>query len=338
METRENNDAPTDPSSPESTAAVDLELATHIERTLTAFVHGGNPTQELLELDTHYAAHPDAAQVETTARQLFHIPAAFDNLNFHSSLLADGSLFFGLVLRRMGELADAEPRLAERAGLPVLIRLTEHFRRKGDHEQTERHATRVEEQLQKRVEAHDPLALAQLAKVRYEQSMGQSDQGHFARAIAAGEEASLLSEQVGDLFGVLTARGNTAGRCRYEWARTLEKNDPARAQLLAKGRPVLEADLHTAQEQRAKQQAGSLDAKKFDRVEMNNAEHLMHIANLQEDGELARRMMTILWKNPLYCEAFDPKYPGDPEHAQAWAKPYPAILARLEVLQAEAGK
>ena len=70
--------------------------------------------------------------------------------------------------------------------------------------------------------------------------------------------------------------------------------------------------------------------KKFVRVEMNNTAHLMHIADLQNDVALARKMMATLQKNAVYLEAFDPKYPGDLAHAQQWIHPYPAILARLE--------
>lgn len=319
------------PHTPDSQPEATVDLAMQIERALSAFVRGGNPTQELTTLDQLYAAHSDAAQVERTALELFRQPAAFDNLNFHSSLLTSGSNFFGLVLRRMGELVDAEPALAEGAALPVLIRLTEHFRRKGDHARMEHFAACVEAQLETRVEQNDPLALNQLAKVRYEQSMGHFNQKQYARAITVGEESVNLSERAGDQFGVLAARGNTAGLFRYEWVRDLGKEHPESAHLLAEGRPVLEADLETAQQRQTKQEAGSLEGKKFARVEMNNAAHLMHVADLQGDIDLARKMMQVLQQNAIYQEAFDPQHPGDPTHAQAWARPYPEILARLEV-------
>ncbi|MFH0851879.1 MAG: hypothetical protein V1876_03990 [Candidatus Peregrinibacteria bacterium] len=314
---------------PGAETAATVDLGTQIERALSAFVRGGNAAQELIVLDRLYAAHPDAAQVEATARRLFAQPAAFDNLNFHSSLLTNGSQFFGLVLRKMGEIVDAEPALAEGAALPVLIRLSEHFRRKGDLTQMEHFAARVEEQLRERVQRNDTLALAQLAKVRYEQSMGYFTTKDFGRSISVGEESIGLCERAGDEFGVLAARGNTAGLSRYEWARSLGPQDPKSAQLLQEGKPVLEADLLRAQERITQLAEHPGEREKFERVVMNNAIHLMHIADLLKDPEPAGRLKAILDVNPVFQKAFDPQHPGDPAHAQAWAQVPSQILARL---------
>jgi|GEM_PF-2651072 len=317
-------------------AAPIVLMTQQIDRVMNAFlVPGGNPLQEMVELDRLYILLGSSAQplVESTARKLLAEPRALDNLNFQSSLLTNGSNFFGATLRRMGELVDAEPALAEGAKLPVLIRLVEHHRRGGNGDAMSKFAVRVEQALYARVQANEPLALGQLAKVRYEQSMHSFNQKDFQGAIAGADESAALCERAGDQYGVLAARGNSAGLSRYEWARSLGRDHPDYRRLLGEGRPILEADLETVRNRIARSEKDSPDQRSFSRVEMNNAAHLMQIADLTDDLDLARKTMEVLGNNPLYQSAFDPKYPGDLAHAQEWIRPYPAILQRLESLK-----
>lgn len=318
-------------------AQATIALAAQLDRAINALIiPEGNTAHELKMLDEIFEKADNTATlviIDTTARRLFQQPQVFDNLHFHSSLLSNSSNFFGAVLRRMGDLADAEPALAETAALPVRIRLVEHCRRKGNSGQMNVWAVKVEAALQGRLEKNDTLALGQLAKVRYEQSMDCYNRKEYAKAIEIGEASIGLCQRADDQFGVLAARGGTAGLFRYEWARSLTdpKDADVRKRLLDEGRPVLETDLQTAMDIQTQQESGSLQWKKFARVEMNNAAHLMHIADLQGDSELARRMMDdVLQKNPVFQEAFDPQHPGDPAYAQEWARPYFEILKRLE--------
>lgn len=288
------------------------------ERVINMYlVPGGNPLEELKKLDSMFveAGGAVAPQIDATARELLENQSAFDNLNFQSSILTDGSAFFGKVIRRMGELVDSDPRYKtiECLKLPVLIRLVEHYRRKqtgksGDAQaddlarnKMDEYSARVEEELRSRVEANDPLALGQLAKVRYEQSMGAFGRKDYVGSIGIGEESIALCERAGDMYGVLAARGNTAGLSRYTLAKTLDPDHPRFRQLLEEGRPVLEADLKTAQDHILSAQQGSPEKQKFVRVEFNNAAHLMEIAALQGDLALARAIMQVLEKNPIYA-------------------------------------
>ncbi|TSC97487.1 MAG: hypothetical protein Greene101449_1199, partial [Candidatus Peregrinibacteria bacterium Greene1014_49] len=208
-----------------SNVAETIDISTQLDRVITALLKVGtaNPVEELQKLDSLYAeSGPSAgAFVDTIARRLFQQSGVFDNLNFQSSLLAGGSSFFGAVIRRMGELADAEPLLAETAKLPVQIRLVEHYRRSGKGDEMRKYAEQVTAELKARVEANDKLALGQQAKVEYERSMHAFNEGKFEEAIAIGEQSIELCERAEDLYGVLAARGNTSGLFRYSWAKAL---------------------------------------------------------------------------------------------------------------------
>lgn len=310
-----------------------VNFAVQLEHAIAAcLVPGTNPVlHELGELDRLYreAGASAAPFVEATARRLFAEPQAFDNLNFQSSFLSGGSQFFGTVLRKMGELAEHDPQRAEGIALPVQIRLVEHFRRGGNGNEMDKYASQVEATLQTRIDDGDPLALAQLAKVRYEQSMYAFGQKDYEGSMARGEESANLCERGGDIYGVLAARGNTAGLCRYTLVKERGEH-PENERLLNEGKSALLADLATAQAEMQKAEAGTSAHLNFVRTEMNNAAHLIHIAALQDDLEAARNAMRILEQNPLFQAAFDPAHPGDYEHAQKWILPYPAIIKKLE--------
>jgi len=324
---------------PSDGAKETVNFAAQIEHSIAAcLVPGANPVHELGELDRlyHEAGATAVPFVEATARRLFADQHAFDNLNFQSSLLSGGSQFFGTVLRKMGELVEQDPQLAKGAALPVKIRLVEHFRRGGNENEMGKYAGQVEATLQTRVDAEDPLALAQLAKVRYEQSMYAFGQKDYEGSMARGEESASLSERGGDIYGVFAARGITAGLSRYTWV--AERGDhPDNERLLNEGREMLIADLAQAQLELRRLEAGTPAHQNFTRTEMNNAAHLMHIAALQGDLEAARNAMKVLEQNPVFQSAFDPAYPGDYEHAQEWIRPYPAIIKKLEALAGQNG-
>jgi len=325
---------PEQPDSPDS-QSVDIKETLDLNSQLNRVAAGlalpdGNPVNELKKLDAMFIEQGSPADfVDTVAHQLFEQPQIFNNLNFQSSLLTGGSQFFGAVLRRMGELAEQEPDLAEGAALPVKIRLVEHYRRGGNENEMKRFVDDVEAAVNEKVAAEDPLALGQLAKVRYEQSMYEFAQKNYEASMAAGEESIQLCERAGDTYGVLAARGNTAGLCRYTLVR--ERGDHSdNERLLNEGKELLLSDLRTAQIAMQRAEAGSPEHSNFIRVEMNNAAHLMHIADLQNDLLAAQVAMEVLEQNSVFQSAFDPEHPGDYEHAQEWIRIYPAILRRLE--------
>ncbi|MFA7681836.1 MAG: hypothetical protein WCX61_02280 [Candidatus Peribacteraceae bacterium] len=311
-----------------------VTLSAQLERVKMGWaLPNGNPVHELEELDAMFVDQGLPTDfVDTAARQLFEQPHVLENINFQSSLLTGGSQFFGAVLRKMGELAEQDPQLAEGAALPVKIRLVEHYRRGGNESEMQRFAREVEDELQERVDRNDPLALGQLAKVRYEQSMFEFAQDKFESSMAVGEESIQLCARAGDTYGVLAARGNTAGLCRYTLAKKRGEH-PDNEHLLNEGKTLLLSDLAIAQKKMKLTEAGSSQHRNFTRVEMNNAAHLMQIANLQNDLSAARGAMEILKQNPVFQSAFDPEHPGDYAHAQEWVRPYPEILRRLEELE-----
>src|SRR3989338_3479939 len=313
-------------------AATSVDIGMQLDRVLVAFLtKKANSVQELQKLDELYkeAGSLTNTFVETTARRLFQQSDVLTDFNFQSSLLAGGSSFFAAVIRRMGELTDKEPELAEMAKLPVLIRLVEHHRRGRNENQMRAFAERVTNELRERVAENDTLALGQQGKVAYELSMHAFNEGDYEQAIAIAEESISLCERAGDLYGVLQARGNVAGSFRYTWAKSLGAGDPKYATLINEGRPVLEEDLQTTQAQIAED---TPDRKNFDRVESNNAMHLMKIAGLQGDLALARQMMAVLRANPIYLSTTTIAKDGA---TAVKGDVFTEILAKLEQAEAE---
>jgi hypothetical protein len=300
-------------------------LAAQFQQVIEAFqISGADPARELRSLDEVFekAGESAAAFVGVTAQTFFQQPGIFDNLNFQSSLLDGGSVFFAAVLRQMGALIEEDITLAEDAKLPLLIRMVEHYRRAKKGEEMESFAARVESEMSERINHGDSLALGQLAKVRYEQSMHQYDCGRFADAIRTGEESINLCRRAGDLFGILAARGNTAGLFRYEWANSLASNDPRRLELFTERIHTLRRDLAIAQSRIRGSTEDSPEWIKFARVEMNNAAHLMKIAEGLQDVDLARQMTQILRANSLFFTAASRR--------EQWTMPYAQILLTLE--------
>jgi len=189
--TGDESEKQADVSQPEQ-AAESVDLATQLERVTNALlVPGGNPVAELKALDVAFAETGESAStfVDLTARRLLQQQEIFDNLNFQSSIITGGSSFFGMVIRKMGELIAAGDAPSEGAALPVQIRLVEQHRRGGDYEQMDAFAEQVTSSISAGVEGADPLALAQLAKVRYEQSMGMHARGDYDAAIVRSAES-----------------------------------------------------------------------------------------------------------------------------------------------------
>lgn len=301
-------------------ASENVDLSTQLERVTNALlVPGGNPVQELQQLDNAFAEAGESADtfVDLTARRLLQQQDIFENLNFQSSLVSGGSTFFGLVIRKMGELIASGEVSSEQNTLPIQIRLVEQYRRSGEFEKMAEFAAQVTEKITEGVDADDPLALAQLAKVRYEQSMGAYVDKDFDAAIALGNESADLCKRANDVFGALAARGNVAGVFSYNKADALGEEDPAYHQTLSEGRATLEADLAVAQENIAQTEGAKQQG--FVRVESNNTMHLMQIAKRTNNLELAKSCMETLEKNAVFQSGKD----------QAWTQPYYAILAEL---------
>jgi hypothetical protein len=289
------------------------------------FAHGimlrltGTPiTLETLAMIDAETKEAQPTYVLAVATELFKYPAILDNLNFQSSLLG-GSEFFGKVLRAMGELADKDLELSASAKLPVCIRLVEHYRRGGDAKKMRTYAERVKKELQQKILKNDALAQRQLAKVLYEESMQAYGQKKYTEAIKHGEESIALCEKAGDAYGIMAARGNTAGLFRYELSDTLQ--DPVEQRnLLDHGQPILERDVAWALEM---MERDPNQGQNYQRVLMNNAAHLLEIAKRKKDSNLGKTFAQLLQENDLFNKAL--------EKGVGWAK---NIAENIQAMQA----
>lgn len=280
-------------------AAATVDLGSQIDRVLTVLlVPGGNPVTELKALDKIFeqSGSPKGI-IDTTARRLFQQSSTFDNLAFQSSLLSGGSNFFGLVIRRMGELVDAEPALAEAAKLPVLIRLVEHYRRGNKNDKMNEFAARVERDLGQRVSESDPLALGQLAKVRYEQSMGAYNEKNFDQAVTAAQESARLCDRAQDTVGKLSALMNISGLLlptQGKWHEGLELSTQVsdEAETLSEKSP---------------------DDPRLQRIAMNCYFHRINML-VKNEGSFVRVQLLLdkLNRNPIYIASKDEAWAKDP--------------------------
>lgn len=324
----DNSRQPLPPTNPEilSQAAT---LSALLENAIMEFSYpaGENPTRsttEALKLLDQAFTEVKSSQVgqdflSKTALRLFADSTVFENLNFHASLISDGSEVFSAVIRKMGDIVASDSgREVEDAMLPVMIRLVEAYRRSNETEMLQSYAERVSILLQPRLAENEALAQQQIAKVLYEQAMHAYNLGQFKDAIAIAKDSELFSHKAGDEYGELAARGVAYGLFGHSFARTLESQDDQRNTLITEGRSQLEKDLLRTRELLSNPELDSLLKSQFQRVEYNNAAHLMNIAELTSDAKLAANMIAILEKNPIYLSA------------DSLSEPYQKIMRQLE--------
>lgn len=145
------------------------------------------------------------------------------------------------------------------------------------------------EELRSRLKAKEPLALAQLAKIRYEQAMShvfikdKADKFRYDLAIKWASKSIRLCQRAGDRYGVLAARGVAAGQLIYDWVKDVSVKKPSKEKvdrLLKKSKKILLKDLKEAQMHIELAPKKSSERERFLRVESNNAAHIMQVALL----------------------------------------------------------
>lgn len=295
------------------------------------------------ELDGLYAVvqniskEASALFVEQTAKEFFEHSDLFDNMHFQSSLITSRSTLFADVLRKMGDMLDAEPDKYEaKAKLPVRIRMVEVHRRKRSQlkrankmddyavagDAMRKYSTLVQEELHQKLVENDPLAHMQMGKITYEWALDARDNlEDYDQAIRLGEMSTEHCKVGGDLFGELTARGNAVLDTKTRKAKQLGSAAPEFATLLAEARTGFVKDLETCFTELNQYPPESFEHDRFLRVWANNGIQLVDAVVQQGDLPYADAVIENLNKNPFFV-------------AQVQAGSYKSILEDLYKLRA----
>lgn len=320
-----------------------IELGQKLERVKIVLIHDPKERYRMMhELDCLYAAvqniskQASALFVERTAKEFFERPDLFDNMHFQSSLITSRSNLFSDVLRKMGDMLDADSDTYEaKAKLPVRIRMVEVNRRKRSQlkrankmddyamagDEMRKYSTLVQEELHQKLIENDPLAHMQMGKITYEWALDARDNlEDYDHAIRLGEMSTEHCKVGGDLFGEMTARGNAVLDTKTRKAKQLGSAAPEFAALLAEARTGFIKDLDTCLAELNNYPPESFEHDRFLRVWANNGIQLVDAVVQQEDLPYADAVKENLNKNPFYV-------------AQEKAGSYKSILDGLENLR-----
>lgn len=272
---------------------------------------GYETTGVLLSYDALYDGNDKheamTALVHATALKLLKDQSAFDNLNFHSSLVDKTSTFFGAVLREMGEIVAVSPGEYPELAVPVQIRMVEHYRRDGKkYDLMEESVRKVEEALRDVHADNQKIAWSQLGAIRYEQAMAWGDRKDFAKAQQFALISERYCERAENIHGILAARGIRLGMFAYLHAGELNLSDRSEREyfdaLITSGLHTLKCDFLIAQKKLEGFTPGSPWHKIFSRVASNNLGHLIEMAAMGDDKVLGNWAFDLLCKNSFYLE------------------------------------